>query len=149
MKVASNGLNSTHIGELKVIRLYGSFIIVKALKADMSSSAFTLKRKTIDIPPELAHFISRSDLLPTNDVGDRRIIYPTEDYNVQLLLGLDNVAFTPREINRHADRGGQLILFRSLILGMVLPSGSQRTGRESTMKFEDGQLSYRILENGS
>ena len=94
MKVAVIGFNSTktnstHIGELKIMLLNGLCIIAKALKADMSSSAFTFKKKTINIPPKLAHLISRSDLLPTNGVGDKRINYPAEDYQVQLLLGLD------------------------------------------------------------
>ena len=60
-----------------------------------------------------------------------------------------HVGYMPQEIGRHVDKGGQLILFWSLILGYVLPSGSQCTGCASTMKFEDGQLGYRIREDGS
>ena len=70
---------------------------------------------------------------------------------MQLLLGLDNVAYMPREMEmgRYADEGGQLIIFQSFISGAVLPSGSRCTGYESTMKYEGGQQSYRIIEDGS
>ena len=155
VNITSNGINkstatATHIGELKVIRQDGSSILMKALKADLSAPVFTLKKKAIDIPPELSQYISRSALpLPTNDVGDTRITNPVEDYNVQILLGLDNVAFMPQEIARHADDGGQVILFRSMISGMILPCGSRRTGRASTTRIEGGQISHRILEVGS
>ena len=52
-------------------------------------------------------------------------------------------------MGRYADEGGQLILFHSFISGAVLPTGSRRTGHESTMKYEGGQRSYRIIEDGS
>ena len=70
---------------------------------------------------------------------------------MQLLLGLDNVAYMPKEMEmgRYADEGGQLILFHSFISGAVLPTGSRRTGHKSTMKYESGQRSYRIIEDGS
>ena len=94
VNITSNGINkstatATHIGELKVIRQDGSSILMKALKADLSAPVFTLKKKAIDIPPELSQYISRSDtrshVIPTNDVGDTRITNPVEDYNVQIL----------------------------------------------------------------
>ena len=68
---------------------------------------------------------------------------------MQLLLGLDNVGYMPMELDRHADEGGQLILYRSCILGLVLPSGSRRTGHESSLRYESGQRIYRIIEDGS
>ena len=97
VEVAAQGINSTatystHVGELKIMRADGTHIRVKALKGEMSSSVFTLKKKSIDIPSPLAHLIPRLDLLPTNSVGDVRVTQPVEDYQVQLLLGLDNVA---------------------------------------------------------
>ena len=55
----------------------------------------------------------------------------------------------PQEIDRHADEGGQIILFRSLISGMILPCGSRRTGNASTTGIKKGQLSYRILKDGT
>ena len=97
MKVETKGINSTkgystHVIELKVVRIDGTPVWIKALMGDMSSPAFTLKKKFINIPPpRKAHYIAGSELLPTNSIGDKRITQPTEDYQVQLLLGLDNV----------------------------------------------------------
>ena len=146
----SKGVNSTkpyatHVGELKIMRFDGTHILVKAMKGEMSSPAFTIKKKSIDIPPHLVHWLAGPDLLPTNIIGDVRITHPVEDYQVQLLLGL----FMPREMDSCADEGGQLILFQSLILAHVLPTGSRRTGRKSSMKYEGRQRSYRIIEDGS
>ena len=53
------------------------------------------------------------------------------------------------ELDRHADEGGQLILYRSCFLGLVLPSGSHRTGHESSLRYESGQRIYKIIEDGS
>ena len=85
--------------------------------------------------------IARLDLLPTNSVGDVRVTQPVEDYQVQLLLGLDNVAYMPKEMEmgKYTIEGGQLILFQSFISGSVLPSRSRCTGYKSTMKYGGGQ----------
>ena len=147
VRINQSGINtsattSTHICTIKVILIDGSSCVLKAIKSDMSAPGFTLKRKTIDIPPRLSQHITRSNLhvIPTNDIGDTRYTNPVENYNVQLLLGTDNVAYMPYELDRHADEGGQVILFRSIISGMILPCGSRRTGRTSTTGIKDGQL---------
>ena len=119
------------------------------LKGDLSSPAFSLKRKTVDVPPVLAPHFARPDLLPTNDVGDIRVTQPIEDYQVQLLLGLDNVAWGPKEETRFADESGQLILYRSYISSQLLLSGSRRTGPGSTTTNDVGQRRYLIKEEGS
>ena len=149
-KVETKGINSTkgystHVIELKVVRVDGTPVCIKALKGDMSSPAFTLKKKFINIPPQKSHYIAGSELLPTNSIGDKRITQPAEDYQVQLLLGLDNVAYMPMELDRHADEGGQLILYRSCFSGLVLPSGSRRTGHESSLRYESGQRIYKVI----
>ena len=129
IEYTSKGVNSvkkfrTHIGNLKIICHDRTFIKLKALKGELSSPAFSLKRKTVDVPPVLAPHFARPDLLPTNDVGDIRVTQPVEDYQVQLLLGLDNVAWGPKEVTRFADGSGQLILYRSNISSQLLLSGS-------------------------
>ena len=97
----------------------------------------------------LAPHFARPDLLPTNDVGDIRVTQPVEDYQVQLLLGLDNVAWGPKEETRFADESGQLILYRSYISSQLLLSGSRRTGQGSTTTNDVGQRRYLIKEEGS
>ena len=156
VKYTSKGVNSsktlcTHIGDLRIIRRDGTFVQIKALKGELSSPAFTLKRKTVDVPPALAPHFTEADLhrLPTNDVGDIRVTQPVEDYQVQLLLGQDNVAWGPKEVDRVADGSGQLILYRSYISSQLLLSGSRRTGPGSTTTNEVGQRRYLIKEEGS
>ena len=56
--LVSNGVNgaktyATHAGDLKIIRADGSPLRIKALKSELSSPAFKLKKKTLDIPPHL------------------------------------------------------------------------------------------------
>ena len=99
----------------------------------------------------LAPHFTRPDLLRllTNDVGDIRVTQPVEDYQVQLLLGLDNVAWGPKEEGRFADESGQLILYRSYISSQLLLSGSRRTGPGSTTTNDVGQRHYLIKEEGS
>ena len=125
--VNTNKTVSTHVGDLKIIRSDGTFVQIKAIKGELSSPAFSLKRKTVDVPPELAPHFTEADLLrlPTDDVGDIRVTQPVEDYQVQLLLGQDNVAWGPKEVDRVADGSGQLILYRSYISSQLLLSGSR------------------------
>ena len=70
------------------------------------------KKKTVNVPPEMAPHFTEADLhrLPTIDVGDIRVTQPVDDYQVQLLFGLDNVAWGPKEETIFADGSGQLIL---------------------------------------
>ena len=82
-------------------------------------------------------------------MGDIRVTQPVEDYQVQLLLGLDNVAWGPKEEIRFADESGQLILYRSYISSQLLLSGSRRTEPGSTTTNEVGQRRYLIKEEGS
>ena len=153
VKYTSRGVNttrnySTHIGTLKILRQDGSYLRIKALKGELSSPAFTLKKKTIDVPPQFASMFARPDMFPVNTMGDLQVTAPVDDLQVQLLIGQDNIAFGPREELRLADEGGQLICYRSYISDNLLLSGSRRTGEAGVLN-QVGQRRYLVTEEGS
>ena len=153
VQYCSRGVNttrsfSTHIGTLKIVRFDGSHIRIKALKGELSSPAFTLKKKTIDVPPQFAAMFARPDILPVNSVGDLEVTAPVEDMQVELLVGQDNIAFGPREEFRLADEAGQLVCYRSYISDNLLLSGSRRTGKASAQA-QVGQRRFLVSEEGA
>jgi hypothetical protein len=133
---------------LKILRFDGSHIKIKALKGELSSPAFTLRKKTIDVPPQFASMFARPDIFPLNSVGDFQVTAPVEDLQVELLIGQDNIAFGPREEFRLADEAGQLVCYRSYISDNLLLSGSRRTGRASAQA-QVGQRRYLVREEGA
>ena len=86
-----------------------------ALKGELLSPAFTLKKKTIDVPQQSASMFARPDLFPVNSVGNLQVTTPMDKFQVQLLIGQDTLAFQPQEEIRLADEGGKLICYRSYI----------------------------------
>ena len=92
---------------------------------------------------------ARPDMFLVNSVGDLQVTSPTEDLQVQLLIGQDNIAFGPREEFRLADEGGQLVMYRSYISDNLLISGSGRTGVGANFQNQVGQRRYRVTEEGA
>ena len=151
VKYTSKGVNttknySTHMGSIDILRQDGSYLRIKALKGELSSPAFTLKKKTIDVPQQFASMFARPDLLPVNDVGDLQVTAPIDDLQVQLLIGQDKIAFGPKEEFRLADEGGQMICYRSYISMNLLLSGSRRTREGSRVLNQVGQRRYLVTE---
>ena len=84
VEYTSRGVNTTrnfatHIGTLKILRHDGSYLRIKALKGELSSPAFTLKKKTIDVPPQFASMLARPDMFPVNTVGDLQVTAPVDN----------------------------------------------------------------------
>ena len=151
--VSVNGANtskmfSSHVGELQVLKADGTYFTLKAIKGDLSGRAFELKDKFVDVPPPLhPHF---SGTMQTyNDVGDLRVKNVTEDFQVQLIIGLDACAMSPMEMARYHDESGQLVLWRSLISNQVIVTGSRKTGLAATIRTSSNQRSYVITEEGN
>ena len=131
-KVGVNGANGsrlfqTLVGELRIMNADGTCFNLKAIKSDLSGRAFALKRKFVDIPSSLQHHFGGT-FQYYNEIGDLRHYNVSEDYQVQLIIGLDAVALSPRELDRGQDENGQFMLWRSLISNQVLVTGSRKTG---------------------
>ena len=152
-KVGVNGFlgdkkYDSHIGDLKIIRSDGSYLYLKAIKGDLSSKAFTIKRKFVDIPPPLQHHFGNS-VQSYNEMGDIRYYNAPEDFQVQLIVGLDAVAlFAPMELGRTFDEFGQLVLWRSVISNNLMVTGSRKTGSAASGRGGAHQRSYVIAEEG-
>ena len=132
----------SHIGDLKIIHADGSHFFLKAIKGDLSSEAFAIKRKFIDIPPPLqSHFPNPQSF---NEVGDLRYYNAAEDFHVQLIIGLDSTALFPMEIDRGCDDFGQIAIWRSLISNSLMVTGSRKTGSAAAGKGVANQRSYVI-----
>ena len=150
--VAINGATGTRrfasqVGELKLINADGMMFSLKAIKSDLSEKAFTLKRKFVDIPQSMQHHFW-STIHRYNEVGDLRHFNIAEDYQVQLVIGLDAVALSPMELQRGQDEHGQLVIWKSLISNQVLVTGSRKSGIAAAVRKEADQRSYVILEEG-
>ena len=89
------------------------------------------------------------DMFLVNRVCELQVMSPTEDLQVQLLIGQDNIAFGPREEFRLADEGGQLVMYRSYISDNLLISGSWRTGVGASVQNQVGQRRYLVTEEGA
>ena len=151
--VGVNGATGTRmfasqVGELRIVNAGGNCFSLKAIKSDLSGRAFALKRKFVDVPPELQHHFGGTYQY-YNEVGDLRHYNVSEDYQVQLVIGLDAIALSPKELGRGQDENGQLMIWRSLISNQVLVSGSRKTGSAAAIKREADQRSYVILEEGN
>ena len=151
--VGVNGATGTRmfasqVGELRILNADGTSFSLKAIKSDLAGRAFTLKRKFVDVPPGLQHHFG-----PTfqyyNEVGDLRHYNVSDDYQVQLVIGLDAIALSPMELARGQDENGQLMIWRSLISNQVLVSGSRKTGSAAAIRREADQRSYIIQEEGN
>ena len=152
-KVGVNGALGTkkfnsHIGDLKVIKADGSFFYLKAIKGDLSCNAFKVKRKFVDIPPPLQHHFG-PNARSYNELGDIRYYNAPEDFQVQLIIGLDAVALSPMELGRSLDEYGQLVVWRSVISNNLMVTGSRKTGSASAAKGEVHQRSYVVAEEGN
>ena len=152
-KVGVNGAIGTkkydsHIGDLKVIRSDGSYFHLKAIKGDLSSKAFTVKRKFIDIPPPLQHHFG-NNVQSYNEVGDIRYYNAAEDFQVELVIGLDAVALSPMELGRCFDEFGQIAVWKSAISNNLLVTGSRKTGSAAAGRGEANQRCYVIAEEGN
>ena len=152
-KVGVNGAIGTkkydsHIGDLKVIRSDGSYFHLKAIKGDLSSKAFTVKRKFIDIPPPLQHHFG-NNVQSYNEVDDIRYYNAPEDFQVQLVIGLDAVALSPMELGRCFDEFGQIAVWKSAISNNLMVTGSRKTGSAAAGRGEANQRSYVIAEEGN
>ena len=151
--IGVNGANTSrnfasHVGELQVQKADGSCFTLKAIKGDLSAKAFTLKEKFVDVPPPFhPHFDGTHQTY--NDAGDLRVKNVVEDFQVQLLIGLDACAMAPMELARYHDECGQLVLWRSLISNQVIVTGSRRTGASTTVRTSSNQRSYVITEEGN
>ena len=138
----------SHIGDLKVIRSDGSYLFLKAIKGDLSSRAFAIKRKFIDIPPPLQHHFG-NNVQSYNEVGDIRYYNAPEDFQVQLVIGLDAVALSPMELGRGLDEFGQLAVWRSVISNNLMVTGSRKTGGAAAGRGEAHLRSYVVAEEGN
>ena len=151
--VGVNGATGTRmfasqVGELRILNADGNSFSLKAIKSDLSGRAFALKRKFVDIPPGLQHHFGGTYQY-YNEIGDLRHYNVSDDFQVQLVIGLDAVALTPMELGRGQDENGQLMLWQSLISNQVLVSGSRKTGNAAAIRREADQRSYVILEEGN
>ena len=136
---------TSHVGELKVIRADGQAFNLKAIKGDLAGRAFTLKQKFVDVPPSLHHFFGGSSQY-YNEVGDIRFYNAHSEFQLQLVIGLDALAFAPVEIGRGHDDHGQLVVYRSFISGAVMVAGSRRTGAATSVRGEVNQRSYIVTD---
>ena len=136
---------SSHVGELKVVRADGQVFNLKSIKGDLAGRAFTLKRKFVDVPPSLHHFFEGS-YQHYNDAGDIRYYNAHSDFQVQLVIGLDALAFAPIEVGRGHDAHGQLVIYRSFISGALMVAGSRRSGAATAIRGETHQRSYIITD---
>ena len=139
---------SSHVGELKVVRADGQTFNLKSIKGDLSGRAFTLKQKFVDVPPCLHRFFEGS-YQHYNDVGDIRYFNAHSDFQIQLVIGLDALAFTPVEMGRGHDEYGQLAVYKSFISGAVLVAGSRRSGNAASNHGESHQRSYVITDENN
>ena len=136
---------ASQVGELRIVNADGTCFSLKAIKSDLSGKAFTLKRKFIDVPPAMQHHFGQT-FQYFNEVGDLRHYNVSEDYQVQLVIGLDAIALFPRELDRGQDENGQLVVYQSLISNQVLVSGSRKSGSAAAIRREAEQRCYVILE---
>ena len=72
--VGVNGATGTRmfasqVGELRIVNAGGNCFSLKAIKSDLSGRAFALKRKFVDVPPELQHHFGGTYQY-YNEVGD-------------------------------------------------------------------------------
>ena len=139
---------SSHVGELKVVRADGQTFNLKSIKADLSGRAFALKQKFVDVPPSLHHFFEGS-VQHINEVGDIRYYNAHKDFQIQLVIGLDALAFAPIELGRGHDDHGQLVLYRSYISGALMVAGSRRSGAATAVRGEANQRSYVITDENN
>ena len=153
-KVGVNGALGTrkydsHIGDLKVIRSDGSFLFLKAVKGDLSSRAFAIKRKFIDIPAPLQAHFGNASAQSYNEVGDLRYYNASDDFQAQLVIGLDAMALYPVELGRSLDEFGQLAVWRSVLSNNLMVTGSRKTGSAAAGGMDANQRSYVIAEEGN
>ena len=139
---------SSHVGELKVVRADGQVFNLKSIKGDLAGRAFTLKQKFVDVPPSLHHFFEGS-FQHYNEVGDIRYYNAHKDFQIQLVIGLDALAFAPLELGRGHDDHGQLVIYRSFISGALMVAGSRRSGAATAVRGEANQRSYVITDENN
>ena len=84
-----------------------------------------------------------------NDVGDIRYFNAHSDFQIQLVIGLDALAFTPVEMGRGHDEYGQLAVYKSFISGAVLVAGSRRSGNAAPNHGKSHQRSYVITDENN
>ena len=149
--VGINGSNSSrtlqsHVGDLKLLKPDGSAVYIKAVKGDLSGEGWKLKRKFVDVPPPLQpHF--GGTIQDYNEVGDLRIPNVVQDFQVNLVIGLDVCTLFPYELGRWSDNNGQLVMYRSLLSDQVIVTGARRTGSMAPRtSFESNLRSYVIAE---
>ena len=97
---------------LKVLLPGGKEVMINAIKTDMRSKrAFTILQKTIDVPTEWneKHFQNRAKV----GHGYLRITNYTDLPEVTILLGANNNALAPREVDRFSDGAGCVTLYKS------------------------------------
>ena len=97
---------------LKVLLPGGKEVMINAIKTDMRSKrAFTILQKTIDVPTEWneKHFQNRAIV----GQGYLRITNYTDLPEVTILLGANNNALAPREVDRFSDGAGCVTLYKS------------------------------------
>ena len=84
-----------------------------------------------------------------NDVGDIRYFNAHSDFQIQLVIGLDALAFAPIEVGRGHDDHGQLVVYRSFISGALMVAGSRRSGVATASRGEIHQRSYVITDENN
>ena len=151
--VGINGSNSSrrlqsHVGDLKLLKPDGSAVYIKAVKGDLSGEGWKLKKKFVDVPPPLQpHF--GGTIQDYNEVGDLRIPNVVDDFQVNLVIGLDVCTLFPYELGRWSDDNGQLVMYKSLLSNRVIVTGARRTGSmapKSRFESNSNLRSYVIAE---
>ena len=152
-RVDVNGANSSkkydsHLGEVRLLKADGKWLPLKAMKGDLAGRAFTLRPKTVDVPPHLHHHFEGT-YQSYNDMGDLRVSNLKEETRVDLMIGLDSCALAPYEVARWHDSFGQLTLLRSVISNKLIVIGSRNTGSATIGSRGMDQRTYSILEEGN
>ena len=111
----STGMDRLRTDEivLKALLPGGKEVMINAIKTDMrSKGAFTILQKTIDVPTEWnkKHFQNRGKI---GKHGCLRFTNYTDLPEVTILLGANNNALAPTEVDRFSDGAGCVTLYKS------------------------------------